>query len=54
MSNCVGYPSEVWSAGGYYFWVRIVLTAVRGTRANIAIDALDTAFHWSCPWSVLV
>jgi len=21
MSNIVGYPSEVWSAGGYYFWV---------------------------------
>lgn len=21
MSYAVGYPSEVWSAGGYYFWV---------------------------------
>jgi aquaglyceroporin related protein len=23
MSYAVGYPSEVWSAGGYYFWVHI-------------------------------
>lgn len=24
MSYAVGYPSEVWSAGGYYFWIPMV------------------------------
>lgn len=24
MAYCVGYGSEVWSAGGYYFWIPMV------------------------------
>jgi aquaglyceroporin related protein len=24
MSYAVGYPSDVWSAGGYYFWIPMV------------------------------
>ncbi|KAL1303408.1 hypothetical protein AAFC00_006799 [Neodothiora populina] len=38
MSNCVGYPSEVWSAGGYYFWMPIFLPFVGAALGAFLYD----------------
>ena len=32
MSYAIGYGHEVWSAGGYYFWVRLLTISI--TSAN--------------------
>ena len=45
MSYAVGYGHEVWSAGGYYFWVGRSPPVAQ--RKNWNIDTLRNRFPWS-------
>lgn len=40
LSNAVGYPREVWSAGGYYFWVPLLMPFVGALAGSFLYDAL--------------
>ena len=42
MSYAVGYGPEVWSAGGYYFWVSIALHLSAGIFLFLSLMVLDT------------
>lgn len=39
-SACLGYGSEVWSAGGYYFWIPIVAPLIGCTFGGFLYDTL--------------
>jgi len=38
MSYIVGYGTEVWSAGGYYFWVSSLIGKVRSSDADVTLE----------------